>query len=99
MDENIIPKVNYFLVGLSIGSVVAILFAPQSGRETRGYIANKTKDANEYARKKAQELRDRAEETIERGKKMIAETKGQFTTAIGAGRETYNREKSKAQAG
>jgi gas vesicle protein len=99
MDENIIPKVNYFLVGLSIGSVVAILFAPKSGRETRGYIANKTKDANEYARKKAQELRDRAEETIERGKKMIAETKGQFTTAIGAGRETYNREKSKAQAG
>ena len=99
MDENIIPKVNYFLVGLSIGSVVAILFAPKSGRETREYIANKTKDANEYARKKAQELRDRAEETIERGKKMIAETKGQFTTAIGAGRETYNREKSKAQAG
>jgi len=99
MDENIIPKVSYFLVGLSIGSVVAILFAPKSGRETREYIANKTKDANEYARKKAQELRDRAEETIERGKKMIAETKGQFTTAIDAGRETYNREKSKAQAG
>ena len=99
MDENIIPKVNYFLVGLSIGSVVAILFAPKSGRETREYIANKTKDANEYARKKAQELRDRAEEAVVRGKKMIAETKGQFTTAIDAGRETYNREKSKAQAG
>ncbi|SRR6266550_4390494 len=99
MAENLIPKVNYFLVGLGIGSVVAILFAPKSGKETREYIASKTRDANEYARKKAQELRERAEETVERGKKMITETKGQFATAIDAGRETYNREKSKAQVG
>ena len=99
MAENIIPKVNYFLVGLGIGSVVAILFAPKSGKETREYVASKTRDANEYARKKAQELRERAEETVERGKKMITETKGQIATAIDVGRETYNREKSKAQVG
>jgi gas vesicle protein len=99
MSEQIIPKVNYFLVGLGIGSVVAILFAPKSGRETREYIAKKSKEGSEYARKKARALRDRAEETVERGKKMITETKGQIATAIDVGRETYHREKSKAQAG
>ena len=98
MAENgkAIGNVNYFLVGLGIGSAVAILFAPKSGQVTREYIANKTKEANEYARKKAQELRERAEDTVERGKEMVTQTKEQIATAIDVGRETYNREKSKA---
>lgn len=98
MSENgsTIANVNYFLVGLGIGSAVAILFAPKSGKETREYIANKTKEANEYTRKKAQELRERAEDTVERGKEMVTQTKEQIATAIDVGRETYNREKSKA---
>jgi gas vesicle protein len=97
MAQNVIPKVNYFLIGLGIGSAVGILFAPKSGEETREYLANKTTEGNEYARKKTRELRDRAEEAVVRGKEMIAETKGQITTAINAGRETYQREKSKVQ--
>ena len=96
MAKNIIPNVNYFLVGLGIGSAVGILFAPKSGQETREYIANKTREANEYTRKKARELRDRAEDAVGRGKETIAQTKDQIATAIDVGRETYNREKSKA---
>jgi gas vesicle protein len=92
MAQNIIPKGNYFLVGLGIGSLIGVLFAPKSGEETREYIAKKTREGNELARK----LRDRAEETAERGKEMIAQTEGRIATAIDAGVETYNREKSKA---
>jgi len=96
MAQNIIPKGNYFLVGFGIGSLIGVLFAPKSGEETREYIAKKTREGNELARKKARELRDRVEETIERGKEMIAQTEGEIATAIDAGRETYRREKSKA---
>ncbi len=96
MTENGISKGNYFLLGLGIGSVVGILFAPKSGKETREYLEKKTKEGNELARKKAQELRERAEETVERGKEMIADTNQQIATAIDAGREVYRREKSKA---
>jgi len=96
MAQNIIPKGDYFLVGLGIGSLSGVLFAPKSGEETREYIAKKTREGNELARKKARELRDRVEETIERGKEMIAQTEGEIATAIDAGRETYRREKSKA---
>jgi gas vesicle protein len=97
MAKNIIPNVNYFLVGLGIGSAVGILFAPKSGEETREYITKKTREGNEFARKQAQEVRARAEETVERGKDMITQTKGQIATAIDAGVDTYNREKSRAQ--
>jgi len=96
MAQNVIPKGNYFLVGLGIGSLIGVLFAPKSGEETREYIAKKAREGNEIARKKGQELRDRAEEAVERGKKIVAQTEGRIATAIDAGVETYNREKSKA---
>jgi gas vesicle protein len=96
MAQNMIPKGNYFLVGLGIGSLIGILFAPKSGEESREYIAMKTKEGNELARKKVRELRDRVGDTVERGKKMISQTERQIATAIDAGRETYQREKSKA---
>jgi gas vesicle protein len=96
LAKNIIPNVNYFLVGLGIGSAVGILLAPKSGQKTREYIAKKTREANEYTRKKARELRDRAEDAIGRGKETIAQTKEQIAGAIDTGRDTYNREKSKA---
>jgi gas vesicle protein len=97
MAQNIIPKGNYFLVGLGIGSLIGILFAPKSGDETRGYLAKKARKGNELARKKVREMRVRGEDTVERGKKMIVQTERRIGTAIDAGSETYNREKSKAQ--
>jgi gas vesicle protein len=96
MTQNIIPKGNYFLVGLGIGSLIGVLCAPKSGEETREYLAKRTREGNELARKKARELRNRIEETVERGKEMIAQTEGQIATAIEVGRETYHREKAKA---
>jgi gas vesicle protein len=98
MPENgkTMPHVNYFLVGLGIGSAVAILLAPKSGQETRRYIADKAREANEFTRQKAREMRNRAEDAVERGKETIAQTKEQLASAIEVGRETYNREKSKA---
>jgi gas vesicle protein len=96
MAKNIIPNVNYFLVGLGIGSAVAILFAPKSGEKTREFLAKKASEGNKYARKNARELKDRAEDAFERGKETIAHTKEQIAAAINAGLRTYNREKSKA---
>jgi gas vesicle protein len=96
MNNKIISTVNYFLVGLGIGSAVGILFAPKSGEKTREYLAKKASKGNEYAHKKARELKDRAEDAVGRGMQTIAQTKGQIATAIEAGRDTYNREKSKA---
>ena len=97
MVENTMHKVNYLLVGLGIGSVFGVLFAPKSGQETREYVAKKTREEIEHARKKASELGNHAEETVERAKERIMETKGHIAAAIDAGRETYQREKLKTR--
>ena len=97
MAEKIVSKASYFLVGLGIGSLIGILSAPKSGEETREYMSQKAKDGSEYAQKKARELKERAEDLVKNGKEVVMQKKEQIATAVDAGREAYQRERSKAQ--
>ena len=42
-DESISNKLTYLLIGGGIGAVLALLFAPKSGQELRGDIADATR--------------------------------------------------------
>jgi gas vesicle protein len=97
MAENAGSKVSYFLVGLGIGALIGVLFAPKSGEDTREYLTQKADEGKEYAQKKARELRERAEDLVDRGKQVAARQKESLSAAVDAGREAYQREKSKAQ--
>jgi gas vesicle protein len=92
MSENTGSKVSLFLVGLGIGALVGILFAPKSGEETREYLSSKADEGKEYAQRKAQELRERAEDLLERSKEIMSRQKDALNSAVDAGRETYKRE-------
>jgi gas vesicle protein len=97
MGDNAGSKVSYFLVGLGIGALVGILFAPKAGEETREYLSQKAEEGKEYAQRKARELRERADDLVERGKQTASKQKESLSAAVDAGREAYLREKSKAQ--
>lgn len=97
MSDNAGSKISFFLVGLGIGALVGILFAPKSGEETREYLAQKADEGRDYAQRKARELRERADDIIERGKGVAARQKESISAAVDAGREAYQREKAKAQ--
>ena len=97
MADNTGSKVSYFLVGLGIGALIGILFAPKSGEETREYLSKKAEEGKEYAQRKARELRERADDLIERSKEVATRQKESISAAVEAGREAYQREKAKAQ--
>jgi gas vesicle protein len=97
MSENIDSKAAYFLVGLGIGSLICVLFAPKSGKETRDYLTQKAKEGSDYVRRQAQEMKEQAEDLVERGTQVVARKQEELATAIDAGREAYQREKTKAQ--
>jgi gas vesicle protein len=97
MADNVGSKISFFLVGLGIGALVGILFAPQSGEETRELLSKKADEGREYAQRKARELRERAEDLVEQSKQVVARQKESLTAAVDAGREAYQREKAKAQ--
>ena len=97
MSDTAGSKVSFFLVGLGIGALIGVLFAPQSGDETREYLSQKADEGREYAQRKAQELRERADDLVERSKSVASRQKESLSAAVDAGREAYLREKAKAQ--
>jgi gas vesicle protein len=94
MADNVGSKISFFLVGLGVGALVGVLFAPRSGEETRDLISQKADESKEFAARKARELRERADDLIERGKDVAARKKDSITAAVDAGREAYLREAS-----
>jgi gas vesicle protein len=91
-DNSAGSKASVFLVGLGIGALVGLLFAPKSGEETRDYLSDRADEGREYAQRKARELRERAEDLIERSKEIMARQKDGLSAAVEAGKETYKRE-------
>lgn len=67
------------VLGGVIGAGVALLFAPQSGEETREMIAKRAKDLKKQAQGKLSEFEematDRAEEIRDRAKRAARELK------------------------
>lgn len=96
MSDNVGSRVSFFLVGLGIGALVGILFAPKSGEETRAFLSDKADEGRDYAQRKARELRERAEDLIERSKEIMERQRESINAAVGAGKEAYRQEKSKA---
>jgi gas vesicle protein len=96
MADNIGGKVSYFMIGLGVGALLGILFAPKSGEETREYLADKADEGKAYAQRKARELRERAEDLLERSKDLAKNQRESISAAVEAGREAYQREKAKA---
>jgi gas vesicle protein len=72
-DESISNKLTYLLIGGGIGAVLALLFAPKSGQELRGDIADATRKGIDRSREAAQQLGDRAGEYYEATRGRAAE--------------------------
>ena len=86
-----------FLLGIALGAGVALLFAPQSGEETRRGIARSARRAQDAAQDfvedvsgtvadKFKEVRNTVEERIEATFEAVDERKRRVTNAYHAGR-------------
>jgi gas vesicle protein len=67
--------------------MAGVLFAPKSGAETRRTIKDYADKTEEEIIEKAEEARAALDETIERGKRFIAEKRADVEAAVQAGRE------------
>ncbi|HET6854718.1 MAG TPA: YtxH domain-containing protein [Pyrinomonadaceae bacterium] len=72
-DDSTSNKLTYLLIGGSIGAILALLFAPKSGQELRGDIADATRKGIDRSREAAQQLGDRAGEYYEATRDRAAE--------------------------
>src|SRR6186997_2463721 len=66
-------KLTFLLIGGGIGAVIALLFAPKSGEELRGDIADATRKGIEKGKEAAVLVGDRAGEYYEVGREKAGE--------------------------
>jgi gas vesicle protein len=66
-------KLTFLLIGGGIGAIVALLFAPKSGQELRGDIADATRKGLEKGKEAAGQLQDKAGEYYEVGRERATE--------------------------
>jgi gas vesicle protein len=95
-ENNGATNLGFFLAGLGMGAVLALLFAPQSGRETRDLIAKKANEGRDYVNTRSRELREQADGLVEKGRDRLSKEKERVSAAYEAGRQAYREEKSKA---
>ena len=89
-------KLTYLLIGGGIGAVIALLFAPKSGQELRGDIADATRKGIDRSREAAQQLSDRAgeyyEATRERASELYTQAAGKVSEAAQTARDAASRQ-------
>jgi gas vesicle protein len=81
--DGISTRLTYLLIGGGIGAILALLFAPKSGHELRGDIADATRKGMDRSREAAQQLGDRAGEYYEATRGRAAELYSQAADRVG----------------
>jgi len=76
-----------FLLGAVSGAAIALLYAPQTGRETRDYLGDK-----------ADEARRRAADAAAKGREALNQGRETLNTAIERGREAYQQARARDKA-
>lgn len=102
-----------FLLGGAVGAAVALLFAPKSGRELRGDIADVTRKGVDTARERANDYYDTTRERATEFYSTASERAGEFagaarqqvarrtetlSAAIDAGKRAYTDEKRRTES-
>jgi gas vesicle protein len=79
----------WFILGLGIGAVAGVLYAPQSGRETRESLRQSAEEGREYVTQRAREARQQANQWVDRSRDVLNKQRDQFSAAVEAGRQAY----------
>jgi gas vesicle protein len=66
-------KVIWFVAGAAIGAAVALLYAPQSGEDTRRFLGDKAKEGRDALADSGRDMMERGRELYDRGRKMADE--------------------------
>lgn len=67
--------VTFLLIGLGAGALVALLFAPKSGKQMRRDIRRKYEDAREAVEDFTDDAKERVEDAMERGADWVENVK------------------------
>ena len=97
-DEGSSPaeKLTFLLIGAGIGATLALLFAPKSGRELRGDIADYTRRGVDAAGESARQVGTRASELYDNASERV---QGAYGTARDRAQTAYSTARDRVSQG
>lgn len=84
-----------FILGSAIGAGLALLFAPQTGEETRRRIREGFEDAGDWAKDKYQDTKYKVSESSGKVKQFVSDKKEDLQAAYEAGKDAYQKGKER----
>jgi gas vesicle protein len=88
-DDSKAQGLAWFLVGLGVGALVGILYAPKSGRETREDIAQGAREGSEYLRTKSRQAAQQVGTFVDRSKEQMGEYVDRGREVVDRGRAQW----------
>jgi len=71
-------KLAWFLTGAIIGAAIAILYAPKSGKDTRQFLAEKTRQGKQAVADASLDVVEASKNMFDRGRKLVEDAADLF---------------------
>ena len=84
-----------FIIGGALGASLALLFAPEGGRQTRTRLKGLATDVKDRSTDLVDDVKDCVEDALGVSREIFDEKKTILTAAYQAGKEAMDRERSK----
>lgn len=81
-----LSNLSSFLIGISAGAAIMLLFAPKSGKETRRYIRRRVDDGREFVERGTAKVQDIGDDLLDQAKQTMKRADRALTSAVEAGR-------------
>jgi gas vesicle protein len=88
-----------FLTGGLVGAAVALLLAPQSGRESREQLRGYARRAEDQVHELADKATQALDQAVDKGREFIKDTEAIVTEAVEAGRTAMEWERERLSGG
>jgi len=77
-EGQLADNIGWFLVGAVVGMTAAILLAPQSGKQTRQFISDKTQQGRDAVTGAGKDVYDRGKDLVEKGRQLVEDAADLF---------------------
>lgn len=101
-DEGKSSGFAWFLAGLGVGAVIALLYAPKKGSELREDIAQGAREGTEYLRARTREAADNVTALVGKGKERMSDAvdrgRAQWEEFVERGKNIVNDQSARVSA-
>lgn len=68
----------WFLGGAAVGATLAVLYAPQSGEETRRFLGDKIREGRDAAAEAGRNIAEKGRQAVEYGRSVVSDVRSSF---------------------